>query len=863
MFSRVEKAVAQSKALPWLVDQHQDVQLDQLGGKAYALACLQQAGFTVPAWCVVTPEACPLEPTERNEASLAQLVFPADQAQDLTAYLAARFPADALFAVRSSALDEDGQQHSFAGQLDSFLQVPLDQVAERIVAVWCSGFSESLLHYRQTAGLTTPPPLPSVLIQPMLDAQAAGVAFSADPISGRRDVCWIAAVEGLAEALVAGEVSGWSWTVSAQETVELIEPIEGSLPPLSEEQLVQVARLARQASLYFERPQDMEWVWSEQQGLVLVQSRPITTLARRVDPRGRSLLWDNSNIAESYGGITTPLTFSFARMAYTSVYREFCKILGVRRAKIEQEETTFTQMLGLIRGRVFYNLISWYRVLALLPGFRFNQRFMEQMMGVKEPLPAHLLEPTSAPSRAARWLDLLHLLGTGLGLIKQHLLLPRSIRCFHQRVQQALNTHASLEQLEATQLVAHYHQLKEHLLTRWDAPLVNDFFAMIFYGLLRQLLTRWSGDQGQGLHNDLLAGEGGMISAEPVQRMRQLATLALAEPQLLQCLQEGDPAKLKLILADYPAFSLAWHDYLDQFGDRCLDELKLESATLHDDPRLLMQGVAALASMPPSDAATEQLQKNRQQTEQSLAALLKPGWRYWIYAWVLRHARARVRDRENLRFERTRVFGRVRRIFVELGRRFYAEGHLQHPRDIFYLEVDEVLGFVQGTATTWNLKGLVALRQAEYAAYAEQEAPDDRFTTQGSVAACQSYLNTEKLDELHGELQGIGCCPGRVRGRVRIVRDPREAELAPGDILVAERTDPGWVMLFPCAAGLLVERGSLLSHSAIVARELGLPAIVSIPGVMRLLQEGEEIEFDGATGRILRFTASVEAEHAE
>jgi pyruvate,water dikinase len=225
---------------------------------------------------------------------------------------------------------------------------------------------------------------------------------------------------------------------------------------------------------------------------------------------------------------------------------------------------------------------------------------------------------------------------------------------------------------------------------------------------------------------------------------------------------------------------------------------------------------------------------------------------------VLREARARVRDRENLRFERTRLFGRVRRVFVELGRLYAAAGLLADPRDVFYLDLDEVLGAVDATVSCDDLAGLAAARRAAFARYAATPAPADRFLTHGLVLAGHDYTaaapaagaaDAAASDDVR---RGIGCYPGEVTGRVRVVRDPRAAELVPGEILVAERTDPGWVMLFPAAAALLVERGSLLSHSAIVARELGLPAVVSVPGLTGWLATGDTVTLDGRTGVVTR-----------
>ena len=315
-------------------------------------------------------------------------------------------------------------------------------------------------------------------------------------------------------------------------------------------------------------------------------------------------------------------------------------------------------------------------------------------------------------------------------------------------------------------------------------------------------------------------------------------------------MKEGTAADVRR--AAPPEFLTALDDYLTKFGDRCLDELKLESATLHDDPTPLYKGVAAIAALgePRAPIAVAD-------PEQKVAAALHGHpLRRWLFRRVLRNARDRVRDRENLRFERTRLFGRVRRIFVELGRRFHAIGRLENPRDVFYLELHEALGLCDGTATTTDLRALVAARCAEFARHHAAAPPPDRFITHGIPSQIPPIAQPVMTQEGE-ERRGLGCCPGIVRGKVRVVTDPRGASLEAGEILVAERTDPGWVMLFPAASGLLVERGSLLSHSAIVSRELGLPAVVSVAGLTIWLRTGDEVEFDGSTGIIRRLTVHV------
>ena len=496
---------------------------------------------------------------------------------------------------------------------------------------------------------------------------------------------------------------------------------QAPLPCLTDDWITQVANLALAAERHFGRPQDIEWTIADRK-LYLLQSRPITGLGERPDPDGRRAIWDNSNIIESYSGITTPLTFSFARRAYEYVYREFCRIMRVPPELIEERGDMFCCMLGLIRGRVYYNLFNWYRLVAILPGYSFNRRFMEQMMGVRESLGNELAASVGEANTGDRLRDGLRLLATLWGLVLAYIGLGRRIKRFYQRLDQALGTaRPDLSRLRPDELLAYCRNLERRLLTHWDAPIINDFATMFFYGVLRRLTGNWIGDNSESLHNDLLSADQGMVSAEPARRIKQLAELAAPVAALVEALCAADTAGMRAQAADQPEFSRALDDYLERFGERCMEELKLESPTLHDDPSPLLRAIGQYAlgiraGRAPAMGEAE-IQLRRQAEDRVRRALYRQPLRHILFSWVLAHARTRVRTRENLRFERTRVFGRARMIALEIGRRLAALDVLQQPRDVFYLEWDEMLGYVEGRATTTDLAGLVALRQREFEAY--------------------------------------------------------------------------------------------------------------------------------------------------
>lgn len=865
-----------------------------MGGKAAALARLAGAGFPVPAWFVVTPAAFESSLTDEQRGQFDKADDPqalrgiVDDVRPSAAVvraiddaLAGIDPAAAL-AVRSSAVDEDGSEHSFAGQLDSFLFVPPARVAERVAAVWRSGFAERVVAYRLERGMPAPAAAPAVIVQQMVEADVSGVAFGADPVTGSRSTVLVSAVFGLGTALVGGDADADTYRVDrngrvlertiARKTVrhvadpagpegvhdEAVPPDLAERPALDDAMLLRVAKLTTDVSRHFGRPQDIEWAIAGGR-LSLLQARPITSLSALADPEGARAIWDNSNIAESYSGITTPLTFTFARLAYEGVYREFCRIMKVPARVIQQNDAMFSQMLGMVRGRVYYNLLNWYRLLAMLPGFSANQRFMEQMMGVREGLPPEVAAGVAEQTWSRRQADRLRLAGGAAGLVWNHLVLRRKMGAFYTRLNDALAPpDPPLEAMRLDELTAEFRRLEARLLTRWDAPLVNDFLAMIFFGTLGKLAAKWCGGEHANLQNDLISDEGGIISAEPARRIEVMGTVASPHEAVVAALCDGDRRQGEEQMFSVPGLISMYRGYLDKFGDRCLEELKLESPTLNDDPTPLLRAIGHTARRLRSGEAPRRQHRPREGAEAVVAqALRRRSVRRVVFGWVLRNARRRVRDRENLRFERTRLFGRVRRVLVEAGKRLHAEGVLDDPRDVFYLTLDEVLSFVEGAATCDDLRGLAALRQARFCAYAATPAPHDRFETRGAVYVGNAF----RANGVRGsagdsaastQLKGLGCCPGVVRGPVRVIRDPRGAHLRSGEILVAERTDPGWIMLFPAAAGILVERGSLLSHSAIVAREMGIPAIVSIPNVTASLADGQWVEMDGAAGTITR-----------
>ncbi len=823
---------------------------DRVGGKATGLGLLMREGLPVPPFFVIPAD----EELER---------------QDLKDALDALGPGP--YAVRSSALAEDGAQHSFAGQLDSFLGVKaITKVQAAITACRDSGRSERIRAYCATHGIE-PGPV-AVVVQRMIRGEVSGVMFTRDPDQPEHTL--ISAAWGLGEGVVQGSADCDAFRVGPDGAIEseildkqiqikLVgeQPAERPVPKakreqpvLNEAQVRQLVAWGRQLERVGGCPQDVEFTLEGEQ-IWLVQTRPITTPV----PWGRKLLWDNSNIVESYSGVTTPLTYSFARGAYNTVYRLFCGVMGVSRRTIQQNDAIFQRLIGLIQGRVYYNLNAWFRILTLLPAYQYNRVAMQQMMGVSE-----VAADEDAEAPASIWQrNLVHkprvawLLVT---LLWRLLWLRKDTRRFQREFEEAVGGHRKrdLPSLPPSQLVAIYGELQRRLLMRWTPPLVNDFFCMIFHSALRkqcaQLLCAGDEARGAAMANALLAGQGDLESTAPTRALLERATRLRAAPWARELFDSSatDAEVLAGSLRD-PTFGRWLDAWMERYGDRCIDELKLETTPLREQPEFIIASLRNYLRGEPLDpsqfGAGER--RRRQMAEQQARAQLT-GRRRIVFLWILSRARETVATREDLRFLRTRIFGLVRDIFRAIGGHMATAGAIDQPSDVFYLQLEELFGWVEGNTPSTSWRGLVQLRRTEFEAYRQLPGPPERFHTWGPVHRHNRFAGKPVKVELgdDGMLRGTPCYPGVVEGRVVVLKDPGAGARLDDDILVTPRTDPGWVPLFPSISGLLVERGSPLSHSAVVAREMGIPTVVGVRGLTALIHDGQRVRMDGAAGTI-------------
>jgi phosphoenolpyruvate synthase/pyruvate phosphate dikinase len=843
-------------------DAHEQV-LASIGGKAKNLFQLKRLGYYVPRFVVI--------PAVLEQAPIDDLFDGnSDNAETFINEIVRHFPQTTHFAVRSSALDEDGERFSYAGQFESYLHVPISDLAEKINHVRNSARSARVTDYRKYHVIRHPAGI-AVIIQEMVKVDVSGVAFGMHPVTGDPRQKIINAVFGLGEGIVSGEFDADTYILEQGNVKQKLArkvfsvvidlekggtkkvPVASALQlssTLTTSQVKELGAILDKLKNELGAPQDIEFAYANNK-LFLLQTRPITTATQLGSSQEEYILWDNSNIIESYPGVTTPLTFSFISKSYEVAYKLFSSYLGVSDRVIKENERVFAQTLGFINGRVYYNLKTWYHMLAMLPGYSINARYMEKMMGVKEQFD---IPDQYRLSKSKAWISIFKMV---IQMVFRFVSLTAKRRAFMALLNQTIDHYKQIDlsNKNANELVALYRNFEKTLLNEWKAPLLNDFFAMIAFGLLQKNCEKLNTGQ-PNLHNDLLCGSNDIISTEPVHRTIAIATVINQKPDLKAIfINHGEKEiwKQLAIHAEYADIKENIARYIDDFGERCVGELKLETVSYTQEPS---EFVRLLKSYVSNGITAEQFsglreQELRQNAEKRIAETLKDRrLARWKFEKIIAYARELVSARENLRYQRTRAFGIVRIIFSHIGDLFYKEQILEDRRDIFYLTQDEIFAYIEGRAVTQDIAGLVSLRKKEFARYATLQPASERFGTYGPVYHKNDFWPTPNAAQAEHGLIGTGCSPGIVRGKARIVLSPRDCDSLQGDILITTSTDPGWVTLFPSASGIIVERGSLLSHSAIVSREMGKPCIVGVTGLLKILKTGDNIEMNGSTGRI-------------
>jgi rifampicin phosphotransferase len=803
-----------------------------------------------------------------------------------------------FLAVRSSGLEEDGDALSFAGLFSSFLfQKSEEDIFKSLRRCWASAYSERALSYRKKNGLSLVDIKMGVVVQKMIHSEKAGVIFTKNPINPLdRDNIIVEGVFGQGEGLVSGAFEADQYLVhlkeqkvqatKAEKGEQYLQDAQGGIKKVSipielkdkfvleNDEAIELAKISAHIEKTYDTPMDIEWA-KEGKDFFILQMRPITTLPHRgfYNDRARGdkpYLWDNSNIIESFSGVTTPLTFSCTKKAYEVVYRQTCKVFNVPNDVIEKHEFELGHMLGFIRGRVYYNLINWYRLLFLIPGAATNQSFMETMMGVKDELSEKdqaLFDFTEQVPKYSAFQKL----KIGGSLLYRFAIINSIIKDFFAHFNKNYHHYHKLDysELSFPELLALFENWDKQITYNWTAPIINDFRCMVFFGTLKKLTKNWIKVEGvdtDSLQNDLLCGEGDLESTMPTKTLMKLAEFLDTKDEYTRSIFVNNKIDQVLNLIDKDPkcqefFSL-FKKYLNDYGFRCINEQKLEENDLNDDPSFVINAIQSYIKMKSYNIHDMEVREKaiRAKAEDLVNKNLS-GFKKLFYYFILKQARHAVKSRENLRFCRTKSFGIIRKLFRTMGKKLSELGEIKLEKDIFFLSIDELRNLNSGTPLFLNLKDTIKIRKAEYQDFTDGQDPPDRFITRGLAGSFFHYpMVLSQLDLLKSKIKisddpnlfyGISCCPGVVEKEVRVAKTIEETQNLNGEILVTFRTDPGWVPLYPSCSGLIIERGSLLSHSAVVARELGLPTIVGVNGgIVNKLKTGDRVLLNATKGEI-------------
>jgi hypothetical protein len=763
------------------------------GGKGHNLFLLTQAGIAVPRWAILSSELCGRFLEAAGLAPVIMRLMANDDPDAIEAAIMAAPMGDAIVkavaaahaqagggrvAVRSSGREEDGGSLSFAGQYASFLNLSdADEILAHVKKCWASAYSERCLAYRRSNGLALRVEPIACVVQAMVDAEKSGVAFTANPMTGDTGEIVISAVYGLGEGLVSGAIDadlvvlGHDGVVRETLVGEKLErlvpcPAGGHIAIrtdpalakalcLSAAEIDRLHRTAQAIEHLFGVPQDIEWSIDAAGDLHILQARPVTaSQAAPLDPGGAARIWENSNIIESFGGMTSPMTFSFARDVYHEVFKEYCRILGVPRRALVPMDAWLRAMLGYHNGRVYYNLLNWYKVLRLAPTYQINWRMLEFSIGAQESISDEAkagLEPLAATGPAMRkwvyarmaWRSLVYFFAIE-GSVN------RFLRDFGR-------LHGAYDAIDYTALpVGEIHRifmdLRHRFIAQFGRMIVLEQMISLSVGVLGLLTKRWLPDAPAGFFLDMVRPESALESLEPVERLTELADLVDRDADLAQLVRATSPDAMAAMLAASSLPSAAVlatriEAYVADFGYRCVNEMKLEEPDIREDP-------AVFFTMLKSNLG--QVRRERPSADMASAdGYLRAhlGWfRRTIYLAVRRKARRLLAARERVRFCRTRVFGTARRMVKAIGGQLESARAIDDRRDIFLLRIEELTGWFCGIVPPQELRPLIELRRRLAVEQARLDPPG-RFETHGIIAP-GDYAR-------HGWLAGIATAPAR------------------------------------------------------------------------------------------------------
>ena len=788
---------------------------------------------------------------EIGAARLRQVLVDSELDPDLLRELSSILVIGTRYAVRSSAPGEDGIVSSFAGQFDSVLDcTSIDSVASAVRRVWASLFSDRALAYalhrkQYPRGM-------AVIIQHQVDAAFSGVMFTRDPRSQYADSVLVEYCAGLGDQLVAGQIAPGRLRIARANASVFVEqrPDQEPVADIANAKFAsELLRVAKELEALFDAALDIEWSVDTAGRLIVLQARPITAQAVSAPV----VVWSNANIAENFPEPVCPLLHSFVGCGYSAYFRTLGVAFGISQTRMAEMADALDQIVGSHAGRLYYNLSNIHTVIHLAPCGHWLTRFFNQFTGAEDfPVPRRFVQ-----GRLRQWVEAV---SVAMHVVWRYLQVHKHLRAFEQTVDDyaAASAPAQLGRKSAAELARLMQRFLDIRLQHWLGGALADTAAMVGYGVLK-LFLRGLPDLNA---NDLLKGLPHLASAVPVERLWDLSRLLRANATLHALIrqQSAEAVRTRLQAGDYPEFSMALNDYLDRWGFRYSGELMLSRPTPQEDLLPVIRLLKRYAEME-GDGPAEISQRQacaRIEATRVLRQRLNP-LRAFVFGLILKAAQGAIRLRERARMKQALLYTRLRHVALALGDEQVREGWLERRDDVLYLRMDEAISLGQGSiALAGAIRGIVATRRAALAACLNRHPPD-QFTLptgaewQGDDAA-GTLSQADVFQALASDVfNGIGACGGRFCGTAAVVLDVADIGCIHDDqILVTRQTDPGWAAVFFMIKGLVIERGGMLSHGAIIAREYGIPAVVGVRDATRLIENGQTILVCGDTGRVER-----------
>ena len=777
--------------------------ITQIGGKAYNLNILEKNKINVPKWfCVI----------EEKE-------------EEILDYLESNFKDEDVFSIRSSNSLEDGQTLSYAGQFETLLFVEKSNVISSLEKVRKASKEANTLDYdKQNKSIKNGKIKPCSIVQKMIDATKSGVMFTQNP-SGILNEMVIVCGKGVGENVVEDKVPTSTYYYNKTDQIGYFQKQENA-EILLESEKEELIKIGLEIEKIYNKAMDIEWCIKENI-IYILQARPITTFSKNEN----KIILDNSNIIESYPGVTLPLSIDFVKDMYYRIFKNLILRVTSKDKVVEGYEEVFKNMVDSANGRMYYRISNWYFVLSFLPMKDKIIKIWQEMLGVTTKKVT--IDKSLKISSKVKF----KIIKNGLNLFKNNKENMQDLENHYLKIKNEIEIELKNSNTN-TKLIYLYKKLIDIVMEKWDYTLINDLYAFIYTSLAKKELKKLNKGILDGDINRYISQIKNLESMKPIKELINIVTY-LKENNLEETiLNINSIDKYNEYIKQDTELAKRILEYIEVYGDRSLEELKLESKTFRTNPLLLIKKINDFTK----DENLKDIIRENELEDPIEIKENKKSKKYKSKATI------GISYREQSRLNRCRLYAMARSIMLEIGKNLKEENKILEKEDIFYL----------------NLKELFNLKDADNKDYKEEveykkkiniinkSLPQYSRLIYDTKVVEKFPLNINEIETTFSNkiLRGIPSSSGIVRGEVVLIENVSKDYDISGKILVTRLTDPGWVFLISRAAGIISEKGSILSHTAIISRELKKPAVVGVKNVMKILKNGDIVELDAEKGTI-------------